>query len=185
MSVQFEGRLIFPGGKRELKPFAKEMKKLRSNWVADVNWRYRKRVKFTANQWADLADDAVNILIGSDTSAVRAFIAGLDHNGVQEDVYTYLKEASRVMANYGTALYQPGGDGTRDPGDFEAEAILAKYNPPSQPPVRDANEESDRSEEPTPPILESTVKTFCTACGGRFKADDRFCGGCGKPREGV
>ena len=152
-----------------------------------MNLRFRKRIKLTANQWADLADDAVSILIGSDTSAVLAFIAGLDHHEVQESVYAYLKDASRVMAKYGTALYEPGGDGTRDPGDFEveAEAILAKYNPPPQSSVRDTNADTNRTEQPTPPIVESTVKTYCTACGGRFKADDRFCGGCGRPREGV
>lgn len=190
MSQQFEGRLIFPGGRRELKTFKKEMKKLRSNWVADVNWKYRKRIRFTANQWADLADDAVDILIGSSTSAVLAFIAGLEHHEVQEDVYSYVKDASRVMAEHRAALYEPGGTGTRDPADFEAEAeeILAKYNPSPQSPVRHKSEKDVQDERPDPPekpdpTVDAPVdNAFCTACGSKFQEADRFCGRCGKAR---
>jgi hypothetical protein len=120
MADPFDGRLIFPGGRKELKPFIKEMKKLRSNWVADTSWRYRKTLRLSAWKWADLADEVIDVLIAGDTETTMAFILGLAH--AQDEAYTLALDATQIMHKYGAMFYAPGGEGSQDPKAFVNES---------------------------------------------------------------
>lgn len=54
-----DGRVIFPGGKAEAKPFFKEMKKLINNWAVAMSRKYR-HIQPSARRWADLADSIID-----------------------------------------------------------------------------------------------------------------------------
>lgn len=118
------GRLIFPGGNRELKPFKREMKKLRSNWVSEMSRRYSRGGQIF--QLADLADALVDTYISAGTAATMEHIFSLDRG--QDEAYTMLVEATQIMSKYGAALYDPVNPGTRDPSTFmeESQEILAE-----------------------------------------------------------
>jgi len=67
------GRLIFPGGKKELKPFKKEMKKLRSTWVSEMSRRYSRGGQIF--KLADLADALIDTYISAGTAATRSLFS--------------------------------------------------------------------------------------------------------------
>ena len=113
------GRLVFPGGKKELKPFANEMKELQDNWAVEMSQQYR-RVQPSARKWAALSDEIIDVLIGTETETTMAFILGLAH--AQDEAYMLAMEATQIMNKHGAALYQPGGEGTRDPRSFVNES---------------------------------------------------------------
>ena len=118
------GRLIFPGGKEELKPFKKEIKKLRSNWVSEMSRRYAGyRGIFKLSDWCDAL---IETFIGSGTAATMEMIFDLDSG--QDEAYAMMTQAAQTMSKYGAALYDPVNGGTRDPSTFfvESQEILAE-----------------------------------------------------------
>lgn len=118
------GRLIFPGGKTESKPFKKEMKKLRSDWVSRMSRRYSRGGGIF--KLADLSDALIDTYIGSGTAATMELIFSLDRG--QDEAYEMVAQAAQIMSKYGAALYDPVNPGTRDPSTFIAESqeILAE-----------------------------------------------------------
>lgn len=116
------GRLIFPGGKKELKPFKKEMKKLRSNWVSDVSRRYARGGSIY--KLADLFDAVIGTYIESGTAATMEMIFSLERG--QDEAYEMVISASQIMSKDGASLYDPVNGGTRDPSTFlpESQEIL-------------------------------------------------------------
>ena len=120
----YSGRLIFPGGKKELKPFKKEIKKLRTNWVSEMSRRYAKGGSIY--KIADLWDALLDTYIGSGTQATMDMIFSLGWG--QDEAYEMVVTASQIMSKYGAALYDPVDGGTRDPSSFmdDAQDILAR-----------------------------------------------------------
>ena len=120
----YSGRLIFPGGKKELKPFKKEIKKLRTNWVSEMSRRYAKGGSIY--KIADLWDALLDTDIGSGTQATMDMIFSLGWG--QDEAYEMVVTASQIMSKHGAALYDPVDGGTRDPSSFmdDAQDILAR-----------------------------------------------------------
>lgn len=120
----YSGRLIFPGGKKELKPFKKEIKKLRTNWVSEMSRRYARGGSIY--KIADLWDALLDTYIGSGTQATMDMIFSLGWG--QDEAYEMVVTASQIMSKYGAALYDPVDGGTRDPSSFmdDAQDILAR-----------------------------------------------------------
>lgn len=119
MTTQFDGRLVFPGGRQEAKPFFKEMKKLRADWVVATSRKYRK-LRVSTWKWAGLADEVIDVLIACDTERTMTFILGLAH--ARDEAYMLALNATQIMDKYGARFYSPGGDGTRDPRSFADES---------------------------------------------------------------
>jgi hypothetical protein len=118
------GKLIFPGDKMALKPFVKEMKRLRANWVSTMSRRYYG-VRDTY-RLADLSDALIDTYLEDGTAATMEMIFNLDRG--QDETYEMMIEATQIMGRYGAALYNPEIGGTRDPSAFLAESqeILAE-----------------------------------------------------------
>lgn len=114
-----DGRVIFPGGKAEAKPFFKEMKKLINNWAVAMSRKYR-HIQPSARRWADLADSIIDTLIDDDTETTMAFILGLEN--ANDEAYVLALDATQIMAKHGATFYRPGGEGTRDPRNFVNES---------------------------------------------------------------
>jgi len=119
------GRLVFPGGKQEFKPFAKEMKKLQNNWAVEMSQQYR-HAQPSARKWAWLSDQIIDVLISTDTETTMAFVLGLDH--ARDEAYMLAIQATQIMHKYGAAIYRPGDEDTRDPRSFvnESQDIMAR-----------------------------------------------------------
>jgi len=118
------GRLIFPGGHQEFKPFAKEMKKLQNKWAVEMSQQYR-HVQPSARKWAWLADQIMDVLISEDTETAMAFILGLEH--ARDEAYMLAMQATQIMHKHGAVFYRPGVEATLDPRSFvnESQDIMA------------------------------------------------------------
>lgn len=109
------GRLVFPGGKQELKPFEKDMRKLMTDFASDMA-RRRRRVQPKRGKWFDLANEIIDVMIGAGPETTADMVYGLDY--AVEECFQLLDAALGVMEKHGVVFYEPGGDGTISTKEF-------------------------------------------------------------------